>query len=101
MSATLDPTAATKFNSEHFNVYILRLNYESSVKFQPDELLFKLLWTLFVTLLSVVYRELAGMFAQLCQQVDVTRQNLEEEIRDMNSKIESLDCLQSKAKLLR
>lgn len=56
---------------------------------------------LFVTLLSLGYRELAGMFAQLCQQVDVTRQNLEEEIRDMNSKIESLDCLQSKAKLLR
>lgn len=46
-------------------------------------------------------RELAGMFAQLCQQVDVTRQNLEDEINDMNSKIELLDALQSKAKLLR
>jgi len=49
----------------------------------------------------VVNRELAGVFAQLCQQVDVTRQNLEDEINDMNSKIELLDNLQSKAKLLR
>lgn len=46
-------------------------------------------------------RELAGVFAQLCQQVDVTRQNLEEEIKDTNSKIKSLDGLHSKAKLLR
>lgn len=46
-------------------------------------------------------RELAGMFAQLCQQVDVTRQNLEDEMNDMNNKIEQLDSLQSKAKLLR
>lgn len=49
----------------------------------------------------VAIRELAGMFAQLCQQVDVTRQNLEDEITDMNKKIELLDSLQSKAKLLR
>uniref|UniRef100_A0A674N1C9 Mitofusin 2 n=1 Tax=Takifugu rubripes TaxID=31033 RepID=A0A674N1C9_TAKRU len=48
-----------------------------------------------------VQQELAGMFAQLCQQVDVTRQNLEDEITDMNKKIELLDNLQSKAKLLR
>ncbi|KAM7405492.1 hypothetical protein PAMP_012751 [Pampus punctatissimus] len=48
-----------------------------------------------------VQQELAGVFAQLCQQVDVTRQNLEDEITDMNSKIELLDSLQSKAKLLR
>ncbi|KAK7884372.1 hypothetical protein WMY93_027495 [Mugilogobius chulae] len=48
-----------------------------------------------------VQQELAGMFAQLCQQVDVTRQNLEDEINDMNQKIEQLDSLQSKAKLLR
>lgn len=46
-------------------------------------------------------RELAGVFAQLCQQVDVTRQNLEDEMKDMNNKIESLDGLTSKAKLLR
>lgn len=51
--------------------------------------------------LSVVGRELAGVFAQLCQQVDVTRQNLDDEITDLNSKIEVLDSLQSKAKLLR
>ncbi|KAM8884625.1 mitofusin-2 [Synchiropus picturatus] len=48
-----------------------------------------------------VQQELAGVFAQLCQQVDVTRQNLEDEITDMNSKVELLDRLQSKAKLLR
>lgn len=48
-----------------------------------------------------VQQELAGVFAQLCQQVDVTRQNLEEEIKDTNSKIKSLDGLHSKAKLLR
>lgn len=48
-----------------------------------------------------VQQELAGMFAQLCQQVDVTRQNLEDEMNDMNNKIEQLDSLQSKAKLLR
>uniref|UniRef100_A0A665WZ92 Dynamin-type G domain-containing protein n=1 Tax=Echeneis naucrates TaxID=173247 RepID=A0A665WZ92_ECHNA len=48
-----------------------------------------------------VQQELAGVFAQLCQQVDVTRQNLEDEITDMNKKIELLDSLQSKAKLLR
>lgn len=41
------------------------------------------------------------MFAQLCQQVDVTRQNLEDEITHMNQKIQLLDSLQSKAKLLR
>lgn len=49
----------------------------------------------------VWHRELASTFSQLCQQVDVTRQQLEDEIRDLNSKIEQLDSLQSKAKLLR
>uniref|UniRef100_A0AAY4CRQ0 Dynamin-type G domain-containing protein n=1 Tax=Denticeps clupeoides TaxID=299321 RepID=A0AAY4CRQ0_9TELE len=48
-----------------------------------------------------VQQELSGTFAQLCQQVDVTRQNLEDEIKDMNRKIEQLDALQSRAKLLR
>lgn len=48
-----------------------------------------------------VQQELASTFAQLCQQVDVTRQQLEDEIQDLNSKIEQLDSLQSKAKLLR
>ncbi|XP_005996626.1 mitofusin-2 [Latimeria chalumnae] len=48
-----------------------------------------------------VQQELASTFAQLCQQVDVTRQNLEEEITEFNQKIELLDSLQSKAKLLR
>uniref|UniRef100_A0A671T2K7 Mitofusin-2-like n=1 Tax=Sinocyclocheilus anshuiensis TaxID=1608454 RepID=A0A671T2K7_9TELE len=38
-----------------------------------------------------VQQELAGTFSQLCQQVDVTRQQLDDEIRDLNSKIEQLD----------
>ncbi|XP_033015314.1 mitofusin-2 [Lacerta agilis] len=48
-----------------------------------------------------VQQELAGTFAQLCQQVDVTREDLEKEITALNQKIEILDSLQSKAKLLR
>ncbi|KAK2494203.1 hypothetical protein MC885_003855 [Smutsia gigantea] len=48
-----------------------------------------------------VQQELSGTFAHLCQQVDVTRENLEQEISSMNKKIEVLDTLQSKAKLLR
>uniref|UniRef100_A0A3B3VWT1 Mitofusin 2 n=1 Tax=Poecilia latipinna TaxID=48699 RepID=A0A3B3VWT1_9TELE len=48
-----------------------------------------------------VQQELTGVFAQLCQQVDVTRQNLDDEVNEMNRKIELLDNLQSKAKLLR
>lgn len=51
--------------------------------------------------LFLFHRELAGTFAHLCQQVDVTRENLEQEISAMNKKIEVLDSLQSKAKLLR
>lgn len=46
-------------------------------------------------------RELTSVFAQLCQQVDVTRQNLDDEVNEINRKIELLDNLQSKAKLLR
>uniref|UniRef100_A0A671NNP4 Mitofusin-2-like n=1 Tax=Sinocyclocheilus anshuiensis TaxID=1608454 RepID=A0A671NNP4_9TELE len=46
-----------------------------------------------------VQQELAGTFSQLCQQVDVTRQQLEDEIRDLNSKIDQLDGLQSKSYL--
>uniref|UniRef100_A0AC11BG93 Mitofusin 2 n=1 Tax=Ovis aries TaxID=9940 RepID=A0AC11BG93_SHEEP len=48
-----------------------------------------------------VQQELSGTFAHLCQQVDITRENLEQEIAAMNQKIEVLDSLQSKAKLLR
>ncbi|KAK1340490.1 hypothetical protein QTO34_019060, partial [Cnephaeus nilssonii] len=47
-----------------------------------------------------VQQELSGTFAHLCQQVDVTRENLEQEIAAMNQKIEVLVSLQSKAKLL-
>lgn len=54
-----------------------------------------------IQLFSLFLRELAGTFAHLCQQVDVTRENLEQEISALNKKIEVLDSLQSKAKLLR
>ena len=37
----------------------------------------------------------------MCQQVDITRDNLEQEIAAMNKKVEALESLQSKAKLLR
>ncbi|KAM8927512.1 mitofusin-2 [Pelodytes ibericus] len=48
-----------------------------------------------------VQQELSGTFAHLCQQVDLTRENLEQDIAGLNKKIEILDSLQSKAKLLR
>ncbi|XP_063799895.1 mitofusin-2 [Pseudophryne corroboree] len=48
-----------------------------------------------------VQQELSGTFAHLCQQVDVTRENLEQDITALNKKIETLDGLQSRAKLLR
>ncbi|XP_072283453.1 mitofusin-2 isoform X1 [Pyxicephalus adspersus] len=48
-----------------------------------------------------VQQELSGTFAHLCQQVDVTRENLEQDIAALNKKIEILDGLQSRAKLLR
>ncbi|XP_054904573.1 mitofusin-2 [Poeciliopsis prolifica] len=48
-----------------------------------------------------VQQELTSVFAQLCLQVDVTRQNLDDEVNEINRKIELLDNLQSKAKLLR
>ncbi|MEJ1272422.1 procollagen-lysine 2-oxoglutarate 5-dioxygenase 3 [Cricetulus griseus] len=47
-----------------------------------------------------VQQELSGTFAHLCQQVDITRENLEQEIAAMNKKVEALESLQSKAKLL-
>ncbi|XP_073513396.1 mitofusin-2 [Phyllobates terribilis] len=48
-----------------------------------------------------VQQELSGTFSHLCQQVDVTRENLEQDIAALNKKIEVLDSLQSRAKLLR
>ncbi|XP_053136656.1 mitofusin-2 [Hemicordylus capensis] len=48
-----------------------------------------------------VQQELAGTFVQLCQQVDVTREDLEKELAALKQKIEVLDTLQNKAKLLR
>lgn len=67
---------------------------------KPSDL-FKCKLFFFFSFSALVYRELAGVFAQLCQQVDVTRQNLQDEICDMNRKTELLYNLQSKAKLLR
>lgn len=69
---------------------------------KPSDLLKCFVNFVFLSLSAVVVcRELAGVFAQLCQQVDVTRQNLQDEICDMNRKTELLHNLQSKAKLLR
>ncbi|XP_077105749.1 mitofusin-2 [Ranitomeya variabilis] len=48
-----------------------------------------------------VQQELSGTFSHLCQQVDVTRENLEQDIAALNKKIEVLESLQSRAKLLR
>ncbi|XP_075695401.1 mitofusin-2 [Rhinoderma darwinii] len=48
-----------------------------------------------------VQLELSGTFAHLCQQVDVTRDNLEQDMAALTKKIEILDSLQSRAKLLR
>lgn len=68
---------------------------------QRDLLLEFVSWFASHIQLFLFHRELAGTFAHLCQQVDVTRENLEQEISAMNKKIEVLDSLQSKAKLLR
>lgn len=75
----------------------------SSLSIRGDEVIpwIQCLILLLTVQLFLFLRELAGTFAHLCQQVDVTRENLEQEISALNKKIEVLDSLQSKAKLLR
>uniref|UniRef100_A0A8D0LAA0 Mitofusin 1 n=1 Tax=Sphenodon punctatus TaxID=8508 RepID=A0A8D0LAA0_SPHPU len=48
-----------------------------------------------------VQQEMAATFARLCQQVDVTQQNLEKEIASLTQKIDQLEKIQSNSKQLR
>nr|XP_060615159.1 mitofusin-2 [Anolis sagrei ordinatus] len=48
-----------------------------------------------------VQQELSGTFAQLCQEVDATREELQQEVEALSRKVELLEALQGKAKLLR
>lgn len=48
-----------------------------------------------------VQQEMASTFARLCQQVDITQKNLQEEIECLTKKIEHLDTVQKDAKQLR
>lgn len=44
---------------------------------------------------------MASTFAQLCQQVDLTQEELEGEISRLNRKIAQLEAVQSRSKTLR
>ncbi|XP_042194886.1 mitofusin-1 isoform X1 [Callorhinchus milii] len=48
-----------------------------------------------------VQQELASTFARLCQEVDCTQKKLEEDITSLSTKIEFLESLQKRSKLLR
>ncbi|KAM9384080.1 mitofusin-1b [Pholidichthys leucotaenia] len=48
-----------------------------------------------------VQQEMASTFAQLCQQVDQTKKELEAEIRQLTTKIDQLETVQSHSKTLR
>ncbi|XP_029004660.1 mitofusin-1b [Betta splendens] len=48
-----------------------------------------------------VQQEMATTFAQLCQQVDQTQKELEEEIHQLTVKIDQLETVQSRSKCLR
>ncbi|XP_078740087.1 mitofusin-2-like [Lampetra fluviatilis] len=48
-----------------------------------------------------VQQELAGTFARLCDQVSCSRQQLQQEVQQLEGRIERLDSVQSRAKLLR
>lgn len=48
-----------------------------------------------------VSQEMSSTFARLCQQVDITEKNLEEQISKLNKKIELLESTQNRSKLLR
>ncbi|XP_030430629.1 mitofusin-1 isoform X2 [Gopherus evgoodei] len=48
-----------------------------------------------------VQQEMATTFARLCQQVDVTQKNLEEEIARLSKEIDQLEKIQSNSKHLR
>ncbi|XP_014794289.1 PREDICTED: mitofusin-1 isoform X2 [Calidris pugnax] len=48
-----------------------------------------------------VQQEMATTFARLCQQVDITQQNLEKEIARLSKEIDQLENIQSSSKQLR
>ncbi|NXU95234.1 MFN1 protein, partial [Xiphorhynchus elegans] len=48
-----------------------------------------------------VQQEMATTFARLCQQVDITQKNLEEEIARLSKEIDQLESIQSNSKQLR
>nr|XP_003230434.2 PREDICTED: mitofusin-2 [Anolis carolinensis] len=48
-----------------------------------------------------VQQELSGTFAQLCREVDATREELQQEVEALSRKVQLLEALQGKAKLLR
>lgn len=48
-----------------------------------------------------VQQELSGTFARLCNQVDISKQGLEDEIRSLDNEISRLGVISSKGKTLR
>ncbi|TRY83890.1 hypothetical protein DNTS_030112 [Danionella cerebrum] len=48
-----------------------------------------------------VQQEIASTFARLCQQVDVTEKDLEREIQRLSDKIQKLETVQNRSKVLR
>lgn len=51
--------------------------------------------------LCVWYREIASTFARLCQQVDITQKDLENDIQRLTNKIQKLETVQTRSKVLR
>ncbi|XP_055040012.2 mitofusin-1b [Misgurnus anguillicaudatus] len=48
-----------------------------------------------------VQQEMASTFARLCQQVDITQKDLETEIKRLTTKIQQLETVQNRSKVLR
>ncbi|XP_051957874.1 mitofusin-1b [Xyrauchen texanus] len=48
-----------------------------------------------------VQQEIASTFARLCQQVDITQKDLENDIQRLTTKIQQLETVQSRSKVLR
>ncbi|XP_067243810.1 mitofusin-1b [Chanodichthys erythropterus] len=48
-----------------------------------------------------VQQEIASTFARLCQQVDITQKDLENEIQRLTDKIQKLETVQNRSKVLR
>ncbi|XP_057218196.1 mitofusin-1b [Triplophysa rosa] len=48
-----------------------------------------------------VQQEIASTFARLCQQVDITQKDLENDIQRLTSKIQQLESVQNRSKVLR